>query len=373
VNSKHALISEFDGSASSSGSMDLQTLPPPGQLAQLIGPFSFVVSGKASNRLEIFGGNITANGNGGLHVIVDQNKAGVVTLNGSNTGTYTAPDGVGRGTMSFGLDNFSYYVVNPKVFRLLVTSFANPDVGSAYAGVTGATNATLNTKFVFADSSNMSAGALFAAAGLVSADGNGNITGFADVDENGTSSKGSFSGTYTVNSSGYGSITITPNGNLQDVSVLGLYLADPTINFSDPNSPADAGLRGLLIDLDPKIPGSGMLILPGTGVTAPSGIFALSIQTSNTNKEADSVGVVTITGAGLLSGTESTTGQAPAVSISGTVAADPINLGRLLLPLAVTVGATPPTFSYVLYPASHTQIIVLENDSPQYGLGILEQ
>ena len=379
VNSKHAVIAEFDAGVSSSGSLDLQTLSS-GGLDQLNGPFSFVVSGRASHLIEVFGGTITADGAGGLRVKVDQNKAGTVTKGGTNTGTYTAPDGAGRGTMAFGGNTFTYYVVNTKVLRLVVTNTGNPDAGSAYAGVTNVSNATINAKFVFTDSSNLSSGAFYAAAGLITADGNGNVSGFADVDENGHPTSAAFSGTYTVDSHGYGAITITP-GSTQDISVLGLYLTDPTINFSDPNSPADAGLGGLLLDLDSKIPGSGLLILRGGGVTTPTGNFAVSMQTSNTDNEADAIGVVTLSGAGF-SGTEdlndlfktlSTTVQDTAVAISGTVTADSTNSGRFTLPLAVTVGATPPTFNYVLYQASNTQIIVLEVDSPQYGLGMLQQ
>ena len=379
VNSKHAVISEFDGSASSSGSIDLQTLPS----GSARGLFTFVVSGQASGVLEVFGGNITTDGAGNLSIRIDQNKGGKPT-SGRNVGTYTAPDAAtGRGTMSFGGDNFRYYVVNAKVFRLTVIDEDNTDIGSAYAGVTGITNAALNKQFVFADSSNLSPGALLAAAGLLTADGNGNITGFADVDENGIATHGPLTGTYSfTDTNGFGSITLTPNGNLQDVSVLGLYLTDPTINFSDPNSPADAGLCGLLIDLDTKIVGSGVLILPGPGITAPSGSFTLSMQTSNTNNEADAVGVVTISAGGGLTGTDdindlfqtlSTTALDTAVAINGTIALDPVTPGRFTLPLAVTIGATPPTFNYVLYPASNTQFIVLEIDKPQYGVGTLQK
>jgi hypothetical protein len=84
-------------------------------------------------------------------------------------------------------------------------------------------------------------------------DGSGNITsGFADVDENGTATSSAVTGTYSVNAAGYGTITLTP-GATQDISVLGLYLVDPTINFADPNSPADGGLAGLLLDLQQAI------------------------------------------------------------------------------------------------------------------------
>jgi hypothetical protein len=383
VNSKHAVIAEFDGAATSSGSIDLQTLPSPSTVAQLKGPFSFVVAGTDGPIVEAFGGSITFDGAGNLHVKVDQNAAGVITTGATHTnvGTYTAPDGAGRGSMTFGSENFSYYVVNPKVIRLAVTNANTPLTGSAYAGVTGASNASLKQKFVFADSSKLSSGATYAAAGFMTMDGNGNVSaGFADVDENGHATAAPFTGTYTVDSSGYGSITITP-GNTQDISSLGLYLTDPTINFSDPNSPADAGLCGLILDLDTKLTGSGVLIVPpATAVNAPSGTFALDVQTSNTDNEADAVGVVAISGT-TVTGTEdfndllktlSATGQNAGIAVTGTLAADSANPGRFTLPLAVPVGTPAPTFNYVLYQASNTQIIVVEVDK-QYGLGTLQQ
>lgn len=377
VNSKHAVIAEFDGGATTSGTMDMQTLS-----SQINGPFSFTVSGRLGHTvIEAFGGNITANGAGGLSVKIDQNSGGTIT-HGSNNGTYTAPDGAGRGTMTFGGNTITYYVVNAKVLRLVVTNLGNPESGSAYAGVTltGTPNAVLNTKFVFTDSSRFSAEPVFSAAGILTADGNGHVSGFADVDGNGIVTKAAYTGTYTLDSHGFGSITITP-GNTQDISVLGLYLTDPTINFSDPNSPADAGLCGLLLDLDSKVRGgSGVLILPGSGVTAPTGNFAFSMQTANTSNEADAVGVFTISGTSI-TGIEDvndvfktlfSTGLDAGISVSGTLVADSTNPGRFTLPLVVTVGTTPPTFNLVLYQTSNTQIIVLDADTTQYGLGILE-
>jgi hypothetical protein len=381
VNSKHAVIAEFDGGATTSGTMDMQTLS-----SQINGPFSFIVSGRLGHTvIEAFGGNITANGAGVLSIKIDQNSGGIIT-HGSNNGTYTGPDPLtGRGTMTFGGNTLTYYVVNAKVLRLVVTNLGNPESGSAYAGVTltGTPNAVLNTKFVFTDSSRFSAEPVFSAAGILSADGNGHVSGFADVDENGVVTTAAFTGTYSLDSHGFGSITITP-GNTQDISALGLYLTDPTINFSDPNSPAgpaDAGLCGLLLDLDSKIRGgSGVLILPGSGVNAPTGNFAFSMQTAKTSNEADAVGVVTISGTSI-TGTEdlndvfntlSSTGLNAGISVNGTLVADPVNAGRSTLPLAVTVGTPPPTFNLVLYQASNTQIIVLDADTTQYGLGILE-
>jgi hypothetical protein len=233
---------------------------------------------------------------------------------------------------------------------------------------------------VFTDSSSIAAGfenttsTTFAVAGTLTADGNGNLTGFADVDENGHPTSAPVTGTYSVDSTGYGSITLTP-GNAQDISVLGLYLTDPTINFSDPNSPADAGLCGLLLGLDSKLSGSGgVLILPESGLPAPTGNFALGLQTSNTNKETGVVGVVTIAGTNL-SGTVDLNdvfgaGTASGIAISGALTADTANTRRFTVPLTVNSATSVKS---VLYQTSHTQIVVVEVDSPQLGIGLLEE
>ena len=373
VNTKHALIAEFDASATSSGSMDFQTLSP-GGLAQINGPFVMVVSGKDGSKQEVFGGLVDGHGDGTLHVNIDQNQAGTLQLNGTNTGTYTAPDTAGRGTIAFGGDQFAYYVVGAKVLRAMVTSSGTNDVGSVFAGVSGASNATLNSKLFFTDASNLSSGASFVAAGQLTADGKGNITGFADVNENGHATSAAITGTYTLNASGYGSITIKP-GNTQDVSTLGIYLTDPTINFSDPNSPVDAGARGLLIDLDTKIVGNGMLIVPPSGTTTLSGNFAFGIQSNSTN-ESDAVGTASIK-TNALTGAEALndlfgTGQGSNLALSGTTTADATNAGRFTIPVSVTVSSTSTLKpNYVLYQVSTSQVVLIEVDT-HLGAGILE-
>jgi hypothetical protein len=374
VNTKHALIAEFDGSATSSGSIDMQTLSP-GGLAQVSGPFVLVVSGKFGTKQETFGGLMVGAGDGTLHVTIDQNQGGSVTLAGTNTGTYTAPDASGRGTIAFGGDNGVYYVVNDKVFRVLVVNIGETVVGSAFAGVTSASNAALNGKLFFTDASNLSSGASYVAAGELTADGNGNASGFADVDENGHATSAAFTGAYSVNSSGYGSITINP-GNTQDIAHLGLYLADPTINFSDPNSPADAGLRGLLIDLDTNIVGSGALIVPPSQTPTLAGTFAFGIQTSNSDHEADAVGVATVAGTSF-TGTEDlndlfNTGRDTAIALSGTLVPDQANPGRYTIPVSVMIGTTQQVSNYVIYLVSETQAVLIEAD-PQFGAGMLEK
>jgi hypothetical protein len=378
VNTKHAVIAEFDGGATSSGTIDLQTIAP----GEINGPFAFIVAGQSGTKAEEFGGLFSADGAGNLHVTVDSNTGGAISRGGSNVGTYTAADASGRGTMAFGGNNFVYYIVNPKVLRLVVVNLGEPDSGSAYAQTANTTfsNASLGTNsFVFTNASAFSSTAFYAAAGQLKTDGAGNLTsGFADMVENGHATSAAVTGTYTINGSGYGTLTLTP-GNTQDVSVMGLYLVDPSINFSDPNSPADAGLGALLLDLDTKLTGNGILILsaPTTPAYTFAGNYALSTQSSTTAGEGDAVGVFTVNGTAV-TGTQNlndlfSTGQGSAIGISGTLVPDLVHAGRFTIPVAATIGGQPKTANYVVYQASSSQLVVIQVDATQFALGTLQQ
>jgi hypothetical protein len=379
ANSKHALIEEFDSSATSSGTLDFQTLGA-GGLGQMNGQYVFFVKGKRGTLEETFGGLLSGDGAGNGYIVVDVNDDGAGQHGGTNIATYTAPDRFGRGTFTTpAATDLIYYVVNSKVFRIIAFDSGWADVGSIYAGVTNASIATLHQKFVFADSSAFSSGATYAAAGEMTFDGNGHVSGFADVNENGHATAAAYTGTYTMTSNGYGSVTIIP-GNTQDISALGLYLADPTIDFADPNSSSSAGggLCGIILDLDTKIVGSGELIVPATQTTLPSGNFARQLQASNNNHEVDSVGFASVSGT-TLTGTEDVndilnTGLKTGLSTTTTSAlvADTNNPGRSRV--TISLASTPPqTQSLVLYQISPTQFFVVELDSSQFGSGFLEQ
>jgi hypothetical protein len=379
ANSKHALIEEFDSTATSSGSLDFQTLGP-GGLGQINGPFVFFVKGKRGTTNETFGGLLSGDGAGSGNIVVDVNDDGAGQHGGTNVASYTAPDSFGRGTYTTpAATDFVYYVVNSKVLRIAAFDSGWADLGSAYAGVTNVSNATLHQRFIFADSSALSSGATYSAAGEMTFDGNGHVSGFADVNETGHATAAAFTGTYTMSSNGYGSVTINP-GNTQDVSALGLYLADPTINFADPNSTASAGggLSGLILDLDTKIVGSGELIVPGTQTALPSGNFAQQLQAANNNHEVDAVGIASISGT-TLTGTFDlndillSTGLKITLSATTTSAlvADTNNPGRSRI--QISIASTPAqTQSFAIYQISNTQFLTVELDSSQFGTGILE-
>jgi hypothetical protein len=426
VNAKHALVIQFDGSATSSGSLDLQTLP-----STLSGGFSFTFSGVDSDYYSVVGGGVfsiseTSLENGVLDV--DDGEAGTVTLGTAFTGTISAPDSFGRGTIT-GPDiatAINYYIVGPEAIRIIDVDAEDSFVGSAYGQGAGSfSNASLGSS-VFGVESN-SLGNLYAAAGMFTTIPDpGTVQGVADDDEEGNVVSGSsISGTYTVASNGYGSLTITP-GDLGDVSALGIYMTDPNLNLNDPNN-TTSGLGGALVaDLDVNVNGTGILI-PQTDTSTDSfaGPYAFGAQVytdlGTTGWEFDFIGQGSVT-SGVLAGTgllndpgnvfgegsggggggggcpsdvgRSTSNNSPTpaacdathgtltgnavdsgVTFSGTATPDMVNPGRYTFPSGIMVGSVggPLDLTTVIYQASGGQLLWLDEDGNTLFLGSLQQ
>jgi hypothetical protein len=403
VNSNHALIVQFDGSATSSGSMDLQTLSS----ALNDGNYAFTLSGVDPGLESIVFGGVFAISNGGtaLAGTFDVDDAGAPTtptLGTAFSGTITGPDAFGRGTISSAALGIllNYYVVGPEAIRIIDVDDTDSGVGSVFGqGVGTFSNASLG-RSVFGVESN-SFGNLYAAAGMFTTNPNsGTFNGIADDDEYDNDTiveSASISGNYAVASNGYGSLTIAA-GDLGDVSVLGIYMTDPLLNLNDPNN-TGSGLGGALVaDLDGATPVSG---LNGTGVVIPqtdtstasfAGSYAFGAQDYNNPRlatlgwEFDLVGQGQVnsgvlTGAtGLLSdpfAIFNATGQdgTDTATFSGTASPDPVNAGRYTLKLGIAVAADPVNFTTVIYQADGGQLIWLDEevDDNRVFLGSLEQ
>jgi hypothetical protein len=403
VNSNHALIVQFDGSATSSGSMDLQTLSS----ALNDGNYAFTLSGVDPGLESIVFGGVFSISNGGtaLAGTFDVDDAGAPTtptLGTAFSGTITGPDAFGRGTISSAALGIllDYYVVGPEAIRIIDVDDTDSGVGSVFGQGAGTfSNASLG-KSVFGVESN-SFGNLYAAAGMFTTNPNsGTFNGIADDDEYDNDTiveAASISGNYAVASNGYGSLTIAA-GDLGDVSILGIYMTDPLLNLNDPNN-TGSGLGGALVaDLDGATPISG---LNGTGVVIPqtdtstasfAGSYAFGAQDYTNPRlatlgwEFDFVGQEQVdsgvwTGAtGLLSdpfvifnatrqdGTDTAT-------FSGTASPDPVNAGRYTLKLGIAVAADPVNFNTVIYQADGGQLIWLDEEvhDDSVFLGSLEQ
>jgi hypothetical protein len=362
VNSSHALIIQSDGSATSSGSLDLQTLP-----SALDSNYAFALTGVGVNGYIVTtGGVFTITGGTAINGTVDVNDATASpdpSIGNTFTGTLMPADNFGRGTMT--TDNteigmtLSYYVIGPQAIRLVVTAPTATDtnpgptaVGSAFSQGSGGnfSNSSIGNS-VFIDQAN-AGGALYAAVGQIVPSA-GNFTGVADVNEMLSGLPPDFAdavaigGTYSIQLNGYGSLTINPATPLLDVTMLGVYAVESSVNVNDPNN-ASGGGGALIVDLSPTIAGVGVLV-PQTATTGFTGNYVLGLQdlipTTEASGEVDFVGNAVaganLVGSGTLSDPGDLFGLGPVdtASFSAPIAADTTNTaGRYeISPFTVTV------------------------------------
>jgi hypothetical protein len=401
VNNKHALIVEADGLATSSGSMDLQTLP-----STLAGGFSFTLAGThSSGEMFVYGGVFSLSGTSLTNGIMDANDGhGGITTGQDFTGTLMAADTSGRGTGTLtntigGLSStIAYYVVGPEVIRIIDMDKNDNAIGSAFSQGASAgtfTDASIGNS-VFSIQSNF-AGNLYASVGQVFPSGaaavgakavrseaavTNNFTGVADVNEElvGFLDAQPISGTYSLATNGYGNLTISPAGTLGDVNVLGIYATDPNLNLNDPNSAASGGGGAVVSDLDLNLAGTGVLVPQTDNSTASfAGNYALGFQdfinTVTSSGELDFVGNATatataptlLTGNGTVSDPFDLLGGASfslSASFTSPIVPDAANLGRYTIsPFSVTVDSvtTPIPYLGIVYQASGGQLFLMED------------
>lgn len=417
VNSDHALITQFDGTATSSGSLDLQTattLPSGGTPG-----YAFTLSGIDPSFSPIgFGGvfTVTPGTTTTLSGKFDTNDAGSApVLATSLTGGLSAPDSLGRGALT-GLTNpvasksvvLNYYIVGPEVLRLIDVDTANnsgqPDsaVGSAFGQ--GATPPTSLGPSVFGIA-GVPFGDFYAAAGMLSPTAGASFTGVADDNElsAGTQfSAVSIAGSYSLpGNDGYGSLTIaTTPAPLGDINLLGLYMTDPALNLLDPNNTTSGLGGGLIADMDPVtfVAGGTGILIPQTDTTSTdfTGAYAFGAQAIAVFADEfdfvgeGSVSSLALTGTGLVSDPFSTlnAGSSPSatyssVPFSGTATPDSneSTTGRYAMPTAstdplnVTINGTVNAFNMVIYQASGGQLLWLDEDNANgiEFLGSLQQ
>jgi hypothetical protein len=294
VNSKHALIMQFDGFDTSAGSFDQQTLP-----STLSGAYAFAASGFDSVQTPVaFAGVFSITGGTALTGTLDVNDAFDVgiTVGTAFTATLGPTDGLGRGKIT-GIKvagknlTLYYYIVNPKVIRFVDVDPFDLAIGSAFSqGTSPFSNASLGNSVMALSGTPILAH--FAALGQFSTSNTSAATadfsGVGDITEPDNSvlvRSHKLTGTYSIASNGYGSWNIT-NIGLGDMSTLGVYMTDPALNLNDPNNAAGGG-GALIIDLSPSsvLPGGAGIIIPQTDTSTASfaGNYVAGWQNFNLN------------------------------------------------------------------------------------------
>ena len=425
VNANHALITQFDGSATSSGSFDLQTAT-----SGAGGNFAFTLSGLETNPIRSMAyGGVFSNTSGTIHGTYDENDSGKVLVGNTLTATDNGvgADVYGRGSITGFTDpnngdapiSLVYYIVGPEVLRIIDVDFLDALVGSAY-GQGGSTtfDSTVLSTDVFGILDNTEH-AFFAAAGqLVAANTavgtfKATFTGEGDDDEGGTvmatGTPGGVAGNYSFSNTvlGYGSMTsITGLGSIH---TLGLYATDPKLNLLDPNNTTAANLgAALVLDLDDFAQGTGIVVPQGTIASDGSDLnhsYGFGAQaytvgswpTGNAGWEYDFVGQGTFASLVFTTGTggpptpadisdpfayfvSGTPDEYTAVPIAGTAAA-PDAAGRYTFPSAIPFavgpvgGADGPTkdFTVVMYEAGPGLVFSIDEDELSAWLGTFQE
>jgi hypothetical protein len=422
INASHALITQFDGSATSSGSLDLQTAT-----SGVAGSFAFTLSGLDTTGSPFAFGGVFSNTSGTIHGKYDENDAGKVlpgnTLTATDDGVGT--DVYGRGSITGFTDpnngnapiSLVYYIVGPEVLRIIDVDADDAMAGSAYGqGSATSFDSTVLSKDVFGILDNTEDELVVAAGQLVAVNTavgtfSATFTGEGDDDEGGaitvSGSPGGVAGNYSFSNTvlGYGSMTgITGLGSIH---TLGLYATDPTLNLLDPNNTTASNLgAALVLGLDDFAQPTGVVIPQGTvasdgsdldhsyGFGAQAFVDNGSFPSGNPGWEYDFVGQGTFSSLAFTTGSPSTLmdlsdpfasfvpgkpGEYTAVRITGTAAA-PDTAGRYTFhsatPFAVgPVGAGGPTvdFTVVLYEAGPGLVFSIEEDADSEWLGTFQQ
>jgi len=409
VNNNHALVTQYDGTATSSGSMDVSTRSG---TAITGGGYAFTLSGVDSGYNPAALGGVFTISSAGLSLqngLVDTNDDGKVTTQVGFSAEASATDSFGRGTITgIGIGNtpvsLVYYIVGPEVMRIIDVDTSDSLVGSAFGQGTSAgtfTNASLGSS-VFGLTGNSRVSGSDALGQFSTSNTSSNPADFLGVADANELAKGispvlaaPISGTYSIPSGdGYGSLNIT-SGNLGDVTTLGIYLTDPSLNLSDPNNPSGGG-GALVLDLDDVMAGVTGVLVPQTDITAAdfNGNYAAGWQDFNNFNSDCTLCEFDIVAQGPAMGTASNAFNfAGFVSdpfftipvlgpsyFNGTPLADPVNRGRYSMlhanvpsnPLMVTVGPVFADFDVVIYQANAGQLFWLEVDEAVF-FGALEQ
>lgn len=375
----HSSIIQFDGTATSSGNLDFQASSAVDAPA-ISGAYAFIAQGADYvNYVPVSYGGVLAM-SASLGTVANGTyfaNEGGSTSSASFSGSMTAPDAYGRGTISFAMGlSFSYYAVQGKVLRLVGKNVPSVMAGGSMfgQGEAGAnatfSNASLAGDYVLFESGDTVAGTL-AMAGQLSADGAGNVSaGVVDTNDGGTTTFSSIAGStpYSIAVNGSGTLSLPGTvDTMGDVSSLVLFAVDPAINVLDPNS-ASGGGGALVMDYDSNAVATGCIVPRLSG--SFEGNYALNLQFVGSDGENDWVGQTMAAGGGLTGRVDVNDSGATSagVTLTGTFAADVANAGRWTG--GFTVGGTSHLICY--YQVSSTCFIIVDLDSTDVGIGIME-
>ena len=358
-----ALITEFDSSATAGGVLDLQTNP-----SAPSGGYAFALGGIDSGASTVvIGGILNIDSPGGISgagSVFDINDAGLAAPLQAQTfdaSTVSALDSFGRVTITLNPSVASGiaqivlvgYVADSKHIRLVETSdnFGGTTGGTALGQGpnTGLITTIAGNSYVVGVSGQETAGGVLQAAGLLTANSDGTLSGtvnYNDLTGVGTQVPISITGgAYTIDPTGTGYVTMTgvtdgtANFNLQ------LYLT------------GDGHALAATMDTNDALVGLGFGQVGVGNFTAGSfsGKYAMGVGgvDSVSENEFDAAGPITADGVSAFSGTADLNqlfgATSPDLTVSGTFTADPSGIFTgTMTGVDVTTNTNTDNFVYYL-------------------------
>jgi hypothetical protein len=358
VTAGHALVTRFDANATGSGTIDQQTSSAFSNAA-LAGSFAFTLSGIDTGGVPLaVAGNFTSDAAGNLTTgIDDSNDNGIVTTNDPLTGSIpVAATGRGAATLntSRGALHFAYYVVDANHLKVVGTDVVPALGGEAFRQTGPFSNASVSGPFAFTIAgADLLNGAPFAAGGVLTSNGAGNITvGVEDFNDAGViTTNAGFTGTYSVAATGRGTLTLTTTAG--------------TFNFA--MYPSSSGV--LVIEIDVRFLTSGSALQQqATAFTNGSlqGTYGMNFTGATGSAELDSIAEFTA------DGVNKATGIIDVNNSGGITFGQPLNgtftvaaNGRTTMPLQTPLG----TQNMVVYLVNGNRALFIEVDGSLVAAG----
>ena len=355
----HALVTRFDNRATGSGTIDQQTTSAFSNAA-LAGPFAFTLSGIDAGGVPLaVGGAFTSDASGTLTSgIDDSNDNGLVTTNDPMTGSIPMTS-TARGTATLntsrGALTFAYYVVDANHVKIVGTNTLPALGGEAFRQTGPFNNASVSGPFAFTTAgADLLNGNPFAAGGVLTSDGAGNLTsGLEDFNDGGSVSTAvPFTGTYAMAANGRGTLTLNTTAG----------------TFSFVIYPSSGGV--LVLEIDSRFLTSGAALQQQTTpFTAGSfqGPYGMNFTgASGGGSELDSIAEFTADGVNRLNGIidiNNSGGITFGQSMTGTFVAN--SNGRNALSLQTPLGAQ----STIMYLVNPNRALFIEVDGNLVAAG----
>jgi hypothetical protein len=377
VSSTRVLVTEYDGFAATTGSIDLQTsqAAPTGGYAFLISGIGFNTSNTAlattlGGVLNISGTTVSTTAS-----IFDVNFGGDVrTAQVFTAGSTTAPDANGRFTIaltpnpSLGLADFilTAYVVAPNQIQLIESTQDNLGFNLAGQALGQGSNAGTFSQaslagktYVFGSSGVDGNGAVHLAGTFAFSSGN-TVSGSMAVND---------LSAFGVNTIQTGNYTVDPTGRVT-VSNITLSPITDTLSFQ---AYLDGNGNALVMGSDTiqVTAGPGYLQAAASPTLfGPYGLTAMGFLTNQNGSPWSAAGPVTINSGNFSGFTDYNNGGTPTanVSLSGT-----LNTSTGMIPLAgLNAVSFTGTSSFVIYPVDANRVVSISVDKGLLSLGTLE-